>query len=235
MCQAIFLFIFFHTCKNVKPILSSFGCISGSWRDLVSWSEFANSCPSLQGFCKGESWSGALMNHRRWKALWSQPGAGLLRSLLDETVQCPAVADPRLAPGPILNGRPPPGSQCALTQGPRAQHGADREPHSPRRRATPTRLSGPRPTLPAREGADPPPPKGSPFRPIALATPPPLSQTARRGSLRLHLCPAPGTERLDLCSRASSPHPGGTNHSNPGAHWTEKPRPKMRVTARAPG
>lgn len=107
MCQAIFLFIFFHTCKNVKPILSSFGCISGSWRDLVGWSEFANSCPSLQGFCKGESWSGALMHHRRWKALWSQPGAGLLRSRLDEAVQCPALADPRLAPGPILNGRPP--------------------------------------------------------------------------------------------------------------------------------
>ena len=143
ICQIIFLFIFFHTCKNVKPILSSFGCVSGSWRDLVGWSEFANSCPSLQGFCKGESWSGALMHHRRWKALWGQPGAGLLRSRLDEAVQCPAVADPRLAPGPILNGRPPPGSQCALTQGPRAQHCADREPHSPRRHATPARLPAP--------------------------------------------------------------------------------------------
>ncbi|KAJ8790756.1 hypothetical protein J1605_021184 [Eschrichtius robustus] len=96
-----------------------------------------------KGFCKGESWSGALMHHRRWKALWGQPGAGLLRSRLDEAVQCPAVADPRLAPGPILNGRPPPGSQCALTQGPRAQHCADREPHSPRRHATPTRLPAP--------------------------------------------------------------------------------------------
>ena len=90
----------------------------------------------------------------------------------------------------------------------------------------------------AREGADPPPPKGSPFRADHARhtpTPCPRASTAPSAS-------GPGTERLDLRSQAKGPQPGGTSPCNLGArsndHLTpqrEKLRPKTRVTAWVPG
>lgn len=93
------------------------------------------------------------------------------------------MADPLLVPGPHPRRPPSPSFQRALTQGARAEQGADDEPHSPRWRATPIRLPGPQLALPAREGADPPPRKGSLFRRIALATPPSLARTSRQPGL----------------------------------------------------
>ena len=108
---------------------------------------------------------------------------GYFEAALAQAVQRPAVADPLLVPSPHPRGPPSPSFQRALTQGARAQQGADDEPHSPRWRATPTRLPGPQLALPVHEGADPPPRKGSLFRQIALATPPSLARAFRQPSL----------------------------------------------------
>lgn len=117
--------------------------------------------------------------HRGRKVLWVP---GCLGAPQTQGVQSPALADPRRAPGHSPGG-PAPTPGCPLTQRPRAQQGADGEPHP---RCLPERYTDQAPTRLGQlhlssgwgRGGDAPPPKGSPFRAVTFATPPPRPRAA---------------------------------------------------------